>query len=71
MWEIASREYPFVSMERWQVGEAIVRGERPPVDAHVWPQDYCAVMEKCWAQEPASRPTFKEAVEALDQAMSM
>ena len=45
---------------------AIMRGERPPRPTHpTFTEDLWAVMQRCWHQNPVSRPQFSEVVQIL------
>ena len=46
----------------------IEKGERPPLDAACaagMPPAYKALMQACWAADPAARPTFEIVSEKL------
>ena len=52
-----------------QVEEDVKSGVRPivPTDAVAgFPPQYTALMQRCWHQLPANRPTFEEIVKELD-----
>ena len=64
MWEIAARcsdpwsdvQGPFLMNS---LLARITAGQRPAVDSG-WPGGYVAVMRRCWATDPRSRPAFAE-----------
>ena len=82
MWEVVTRETPFVDMNPQSVAfRAAVEGLRPRVPPDVSPR-YASLMTHCWHAQPSQRPPFTsivlelstvtgldEAVEALAQAM--
>lgn len=64
-----------------QIVSGLTRGQRPAVpDAAALPgpdstsfkglSDYCGLMQRCWAQEPAQRPDFEEIVQCLRRLLS-
>ncbi|EGD72081.1 TKL/DICTY4/DRK protein kinase [Salpingoeca rosetta] len=65
MWECATRELPFNEIESpWDIREAVDGGHRPPLvdDA---PAGFNDLMQRCWHQDPAERPTFATALVLL------
>eukprot|EP00727_Mastigamoeba_balamuthi_P002474 m51a1_g12223 putative leucine-rich repeat-containing protein (2167) ;mRNA; f:41731-50444 len=60
MYELASRkqffgEFSFMS----NIADAVIAGKRPPVPASA-PSNYATLLNRCWAQDPQSRPAFGE-----------
>jgi hypothetical protein len=41
-------------------------GKRLPIDAE-WDRDFVELMERCWHQDPAARPTAAEVVDLITQ----
>ena len=60
-----------------QIQEALRNGERPETpDVGALPGNaaafsglarYRALLERCWAQEPESRPSFSEVIDTLEE----
>jgi serine/threonine protein kinase len=64
-YEILSGETPFPNIPNpIALGKCIVKGTRPPIPQCV-PGCWAQLIERCWAQDPASRPTFDEIVMIL------
>jgi len=60
LWEIFTREEPFSQFKfSVEIGKQVVNGLRPPIPKSC-PPVWKDLMELCWAQEPESRPTFKQ-----------
>ena len=68
--------FPAAAPHRTQIVSGLMRGERPTIpDAAALPgpdcasfaglDAYCAIMQRCWAQEPSERPGFEEIVQCL------
>ena len=75
VWEIFSGKVPFCNMPSNEITSMhlmVLMGqddpERPPMDAI--PPEIMPIIEACWQQEPASRPTFSEVREMLTEALS-
>eukprot|EP00041_Stephanoeca_diplocostata_P024752 m.635943 g.635943 ORF g.635943 m.635943 type:complete len:565 (-) comp22589_c0_seq1:1192-2886(-) len=72
LWELATRQRPWGHITatgiqyRAAVRAAVRIGDRPPKPTSCTPA-YCHVMENCWAQQPSSRPTFKQVVQMLEE----
>jgi hypothetical protein len=68
MWELATRKKPWVdelsheTVFFEQLNRALQTGRRPaiPDDVAAEHGEYVAVMQRCWAGDPADRPTFAE-----------
>ena len=60
LWEIASREAPYKTLNAYQVSiEVVENGLRPQVLSE-WPKQFTRLMERCWDEDPSIRPSFKE-----------
>ncbi len=70
MWELLALKLPWLDVNAYTIPTKVLAGQRPAMPA-VLPgppallAKYVALMNKCWAQEPAARPGFKEIVGAL------
>jgi serine/threonine protein kinase len=65
LWELWSyAELPFSFFSDAQVGEKVTQGERL-VQPKGCPQAAYDLMQRCWAELPASRPTFAELYDGL------
>jgi len=78
-WEVLTCLLPWGSCSPWQVVVAVTEhGRRPevPPDAELLAPPlepaakacYLALMRRCWATDPAARPSFGEAASALQCA---
>jgi hypothetical protein len=54
--EIATREVPFDGLDPPVIRERVLAGQRPPLPA-ACPAAVRSLIERCWAQVPAQRPT--------------
>ena len=75
MWELLTREIPWSEIKETQairffgaLSSALENNQRPhiPLELIESHQDFVTLMQKCWATDPESRPTFKEVVVALN-----
>jgi len=68
MWELATRKKPWVdelsheTVFFEQLNCALQTGRRPAIPDEVVAEhgEFVAVMQRCWAGDPADRPTFAE-----------
>lgn len=76
LWELMTWELPWGTSNPWGIVGALSRGERleiPPPRAlpgphsATWPHllQYIALLKRCWAQDPAARPDFKQIMAEL------
>ena len=66
-WEtfvVGALENPLCGLSGEAYLEALRRGSRPPLPAHV-PDDVRGLLERCWALEPRDRPTALEVATQL------
>ena len=58
VFEVLTGENPWRGINQMQIGmQVLVKKVRPPAPPDA-PPDLAALMERCWAQDPAARPTF-------------
>ena len=51
---------------------AVMRGERPPRPAHPdFTDEMWALMERCWNQDPHSRPDMSEVLQDLHSLLAL
>ena len=74
VWEMLHRKPPWLlddghHMPPFLIQSLVRQGERPQIAADVREQNphLVQIMENCWAQDPAVRPTFNEVLERLDR----
>ena len=65
LWEIASREAPYKTLNGYQVSIDVVENNLRPTVSSEWPKPFTKMMERCWADDPSTRPTFKEILAEL------
>jgi serine/threonine protein kinase len=76
LWELLTFQLPWGASNPWGIVSAVTAGQRlsipaantlPGPEGGSWPKlgDYVALMERCWAQEPADRPNFEQVMAAL------
>ncbi|RGB28133.1 kinase-like domain-containing protein, partial [Rhizophagus diaphanus] len=64
LWEISSRRPPFSDWNRNLIGHYIEKGDREdPIEGT--PPEYMSLYQKCWDDEPNSRPNIGEVHEIL------
>ena len=59
MWEFSTCEVPFAENPSL-IADLVKAGHRPPIPASLpegFPADYFALMQECWSDNPAHRPT--------------
>eukprot|EP01105_Mastigella_eilhardi_P004952 TRINITY_DN1668_c0_g1_i3.p1 TRINITY_DN1668_c0_g1~~TRINITY_DN1668_c0_g1_i3.p1 ORF type:complete len:167 (+),score=29.42 TRINITY_DN1668_c0_g1_i3:303-803(+) len=65
LWELSTRKIPFEGMENSsEIHTAVCQGVRPPTDGI--PPALVELLNACWSQNPADRPSFLEVVEQLE-----
>jgi serine/threonine protein kinase len=75
-WELMTWELPWGSSNPWGIVGCVSRGQRlniPEASALPGPasgewsqlQLYTSLIERCWAQDPAERPTFEQIMNEL------
>ena len=64
LWQLHTREKPWARVPVWNIPTLVVAGQRPECPADM-PADYAALVRRCWAPEPAARPSFSEILELL------
>ncbi|KAK8841964.1 hypothetical protein M9Y10_026920 [Tritrichomonas musculus] len=61
LYELAFMKKAFVGMMPFQIGYKVTNNERPPLDLSKSKSNmFISMIEKCWAQDPKKRPSFKE-----------
>jgi serine/threonine protein kinase len=75
LWELATRKTPWKDTEGGdietilfeEINRALQTGRRPAIPDVVCAEHgaFVAVMQRCWAGDPANRPTFAEAARDL------
>mmetsp|Transcript_17882 Transcript_17882/g.50362 ORF Transcript_17882/g.50362 Transcript_17882/m.50362 type:complete len:909 (+) Transcript_17882:122-2848(+) len=67
VWEMWSKNIPYQDLQfRNRVEEAILHGERPVIPSET-PERWRVVIEKCWAHNPADRPSLREVLKVLKE----
>jgi len=80
MWEILVWDIPWLITTPWNIMRAVTGGERleipdkkdlpgPDTKEFKGLDGYVALMERCWAQDPAARPNFSEVIIELRKLM--
>ena len=72
MWECLTREDPFSGLSPMQIVAALLRGERPSLDdaskfAVRLPEEYIAVIARCWRADALERPTMEDIAPELER----
>jgi len=66
MWEVATGRMPYQGLMYGEVVERVVVSHRRPVFPVYVPPAYAALASRCWAADPAARPTFASVLAALN-----
>lgn len=70
LWELVSREKPHNGKEpHWVAWAVATRKIRPSLPEDAVPSEYVKLMERCWAEDYASRPTFDEVLVELEKQL--
>lgn len=66
LWELASERHPYEGLSDYHISHAVsVKGLRPKIPNHI-PQEYARIMQACWQQSPARRPSAQEVLDMLE-----
>jgi hypothetical protein len=66
MWEVFTNQTAHAGCHSGAVVERVVlRGERPPVPSGMPPQ-YALLMQRCWDDDPAQRPSFEQIITCIE-----
>ncbi|XP_058081800.1 serine/threonine/tyrosine-protein kinase HT1-like [Magnolia sinica] len=69
LWELLTNRMPFEGMSNLQAAYAAAfKNVRPSLDDI--PKDLVALLESCWAEDPASRPEFKQISDMLSNFLA-
>lgn len=68
-WELASCKIPYEGKEVNTIREFVLAGDRLKIPNGT-PKSFRKVIEKCWAQEPTSRPTSTELVQMIEDCIA-
>ena len=66
LWELTSRQLPYVGMSDAGIVRKIDRGELPPVPTET-PPPFLEIIQACWQKEAAKRPTAPQVLSRLDR----
>ena len=71
MWELQQRDRPFKQIP-WmtQIADLILEGGRPEITAPCPYPEWISLMQRCWSQNPKSRPSFKTVCSVLQHIAS-
>jgi serine/threonine protein kinase len=71
MWEVLSLKAPFSDIKsRRDLREKVYeKGQRPSLPRRKWPRQIEALIQDCWHNSPAKRPSMKQASEILCSVM--
>ncbi|XP_044480260.1 serine/threonine-protein kinase STY46-like isoform X2 [Mangifera indica] len=65
LWELLTGKLPYEDLTPLQAAVGVLqKGLRPPIPRHAHPK-FVELLEKCWQQDPSSRPEFSEIIEYL------
>eukprot|EP00752_Nemacystus_decipiens_P007986 g7135.t1 len=65
LWEMSTLKKPFDGMRRNRFFSEVIRGShRPPINKK-WPKAWSELMQSCWEEDPAKRPSFAKVGDLL------
>jgi sterile alpha motif and leucine zipper-containing kinase AZK len=67
LWEVATRKRPWRGVPTATICQSVVAGQRPPIPPLAWNKPFTQLVEKCWAQDRATRPEFAKIVKMLEK----
>ncbi|OQR94815.1 serine/threonine protein kinase [Thraustotheca clavata] len=65
LWEMIAKDQPFKGMSPIQAAFAVARQQMRPAFPAETPDGLRALVEQCWHQDPAQRPTFAHVLDTL------
>ncbi|BFZ14689.1 hypothetical protein BsWGS_17728 [Bradybaena similaris] len=65
LWEMLTRQCPYDSFSMFQILECLQASRRPTLPSDC-PKGLSEIVQKCWDQNPAARPGFKEVLKRLE-----
>ncbi|EQC29266.1 TKL protein kinase [Saprolegnia diclina VS20] len=65
LWEMIAKEQPFKGMSPIQAAFAVARQQMRPPFPKDTPESLMQLVETCWHQDPAQRPTFAQILDVL------
>ncbi|OQR96060.1 serine/threonine protein kinase [Achlya hypogyna] len=65
LWEMLAKEQSFKGMSPIQAAFTVARQQMRPAFPKDTPESLQQLVEMCWHQDPAHRPTFAQALDAL------
>ncbi|XP_063416470.1 uncharacterized protein LOC134698109 [Mytilus trossulus] len=66
LWEMLTRSHPYDGCSVFQILERVRLNKRPEISSNS-PPDLSSLIKKCWDQNPAKRPAFKDIILQLDK----
>jgi len=65
LWELFTRQTPYAKLSAMEVGKKVLTESlRPPIPKNC-PPEYAKLMQECWSDQPAKRPTFGRILQVL------
>jgi tRNA A-37 threonylcarbamoyl transferase component Bud32 len=66
VWEMVSGTPPYLGVEPLEAARRVLEeGVRPPIPSHCLRQ-YAAIIQACWADAPAARPSFEKIINLFE-----
>jgi len=66
LWELLTNKMPFEGMSNLQAAYAAAFKQVRPTFPEETPQDLVSIVESCWVEDPAMRPSFSQIIRMLD-----
>lgn len=66
LWELLTNKMPFEGMSNLQAAYAAAFKQVRPAFPEETPKDLAFIVESCWVEDPAMRPSFSEIIRMLD-----
>jgi serine/threonine protein kinase len=64
LWELCTREVPFVNLSSFAIPVLVIKGKRPDVPKFVKPK-FKKLINLCWNQKPKARPDMNKMIDSL------
>jgi serine/threonine protein kinase len=65
LWEMVAGEPPYVGVDAMVAARQVLDDGLRPAIPPSCPRPYAAIIQACWANSPAARPTFREVIDRI------
>ncbi|XP_048532371.1 serine/threonine/tyrosine-protein kinase HT1 [Triticum urartu] len=71
LWELLTNKMPFEGMSNLQAAYAAAFKQVRPAFTEDTPQELVSIVQSCWVEDPAMRPSFSQIIRMLDAFLTM